>query len=121
MMLKSHVGRKTRWLARCSTILVAGAMSTSASAQSTPETVAQEQAPSEASEQQYIIVTGTRIDRPGYESPTPLTRVSAEELAVTSQPNLGWALADLPQFKASTSPVNASTNANAGAFPIDIR
>lgn len=68
-----------------------------------------------------VVVTGTRIDRPGYESPTPLLRVTQEDLQVVSQPNLGAALAELPQFKASESPITSSTNVGAGRFPINIR
>ncbi len=51
MMLKSHVGRKTRWLAGCSSLLVAGAMSTAANAQATTDAIAQEQAQSETLEE----------------------------------------------------------------------
>lgn len=116
-----RVERKAIWLAGCSAVLVAGGIPASAGAQSTTETAPEQDQAVDSQPAGEIVVTGTRIDRPGYESPTPLTRVSAEELDVISQPNLGAALADLPQFKASTSPVNASTNGNAGAFPIDIR
>ncbi len=68
-----------------------------------------------------IVVTGSRIDRPGYESPTPLLRVTQEELQIVPRANLGAALADLPQFKAAESPVTSSGNVGAGRFPINIR
>lgn len=68
-----------------------------------------------------IVVTGSRIDRPGYESPTPLLHVTQEDLQIVSRPNIGAALADLPQFKASQSPQTSGTNAQAGRFPINIR
>jgi outer membrane receptor protein involved in Fe transport len=68
-----------------------------------------------------IVVSGSRIDRPGFESPTPLTRVSAEELGVGSRANVGAALADLPQFKAGQSPQTSGTNAQAGRMPVDLR
>ena len=68
-----------------------------------------------------IVVTGSRIDRPGFESPTPLLRVTADELSVASRPNIGAALADLPQFKAGQSPQTSGTNAQAGRFPVDLR
>jgi len=68
-----------------------------------------------------IVITGSRVDRPGYESPTPLLRVTQEELQVVPRANLGAALADLPQFKAAESPVTSSSNVGAGRFPINIR
>jgi iron complex outermembrane receptor protein len=121
-MPKSHVSQKMRWLTGCATILAAGAMATSANAQSTTNEPGQEQAPSENSDQPGdIIVTGSRIDRSGYESPTPLLRVTQEELQVVPRANLGAALADLPQFKAAESPVTSSANVGAGRFPINIR
>ena len=68
-----------------------------------------------------IIVTGSRIDRAGYLSPTPTVRISAAELSVGARANVGAALADLPQFKASQSPQTSSTNVQAGREPVDLR
>lgn len=68
-----------------------------------------------------IVVTGSRIDRPGYESPTPLLHMTQDDLDVVSRTNIGAALADLPQFKASQSPQTSGTNAQAGRFPVNIR
>ncbi|TDW67579.1 TonB-dependent receptor-like protein [Novosphingobium sp. PhB55] len=68
-----------------------------------------------------IVVTGSRIDRPGYESPTPLLHMTQDDLQIVSRPNIGAALADLPQFKASQSPQTSGTNAQAGRFPVNIR
>lgn len=116
----SRACRRAAWLTGCSLALVAGGLPIQAAAQSTPDTEISDQI-GDDTDSGDIVVTGSRIDRPGFESPTPLLRVTQDELAVTSQPNLGAALADLPQFKASVSPVNASTNINAGSFPIDIR
>lgn len=122
MMQKSHIGRKRHWLAGCATILVASAIATSANAQSAAGTTGAEQTTEDDPAQLGdIIVTGSRIDRPGYESPTPLLRVSQEELQVVPRANLGAALADLPQFKAAESPVTSSSNVGAGRFPINIR
>ncbi|MCP5996006.1 hypothetical protein NL385_28110, partial [Klebsiella pneumoniae] len=73
------------------------------------------------SAQGEIVVTGSRIDRPGYESPTPLLHMTQADLDVVSRTNIGAALADLPQFKASQSPQTSGTNAQAGRFPINIR
>lgn len=80
-----------------------------------------EETPSAVVEEREIVVSGTRIDRPGFESPTPLLRVGAEELSIASRANVGAALADLPQFKAGQSPQTSGTNAQAGRMPVDLR
>lgn len=104
-------GRST-WLAGCA-LVVAGT--------GTAPAWAQEVAPQEAPAEEEIVVSGSRIDRPGFESPSPLTRLSSEELTVGSRANIGAALADLPQFKAGQSPQTSGTNAQAGRFPVDLR
>jgi outer membrane receptor protein involved in Fe transport len=76
---------------------------------------------SDEGEEGAIVVTGSRIDRPGFESPTPVLRVTQNELNVVSRPNIGAALADLPQFKAGQSPQTSGSNAQAGRFPVDLR
>jgi len=86
-----------------------------------PGAFAQSNADGAGTGQGEIIVTGSRIDRPGYESPTPLLHMTQEDLNVVSRTNIGAALADLPQFKASQSPQTSGTNAQAGRFPINIR
>jgi outer membrane receptor protein involved in Fe transport len=117
---KYRARRRAIWLVGCSVALVAGVTPTSAAAQSATDTVAEEQAESE-DQGSDIVVTGSRIDRPGFESPTPLTQISAAELSVASRANVGAALADLPQFKAGQSPQTSGTNAQAGRFPVDLR
>ncbi|MCW4460681.1 TonB-dependent receptor [Sphingomonas sp. BT-65] len=81
----------------------------------------QEQASDADAGDTEIVISGSRIDRPGFESPTPLTRVSSQELGIASRANVGAALADLPQFKAGQSPQTSGTNAQAGRMPVDLR
>ena len=107
---------RSRWLVSAALLLGAGIGSAPALAQDTPS-AAQE----EVDEANEIVVSGSRIDRPGFESPSPLTRISAQELTVGSRANVGAALADLPQFKAGQSPQTSGTNAQAGRFPVDLR
>ncbi|GAM05021.1 TonB-dependent receptor [Novosphingobium sp. MBES04] len=90
-------------------------------ADSAPSATRQDAATTPGSSGEGIVVTGSRIDLPGYESPTPLLRMTQSDLQVVSRPNLGAAFADLPQFKAAESPVTSSTNTGAGRFPINIR
>nr|WP_086489914.1 TonB-dependent receptor [Novosphingobium panipatense] len=100
------------------TALIALSMSASPAFSQTDAQAGEDRA---ASPQGDIVVTGSRIDRPGYESPTPLLHMSQDDLQIVSRPNIGAALADLPQFKASQSPQTSGTNAQAGRFPVNIR
>ena len=68
-----------------------------------------------------IIVTASRIDRAGFEAPTPTLRVTAQDLSVGARPNIAAALNDLPQFRATTSAQTTGTNTGAGNAPVDLR
>ncbi|USQ95502.1 TonB-dependent receptor domain-containing protein [Caulobacter sp. RL271] len=68
-----------------------------------------------------IVVTASRIDRAGFEAPTPTVRVTAQDLSVGARPNIAAALNDLPQFRATTSPQTTGTNTGAGNAPVDLR
>jgi outer membrane receptor protein involved in Fe transport len=68
-----------------------------------------------------IVVTGSRIDSASFESPTPMLRVTADDLSIGGRSNVGAAIADLPQFKAGQSPQTSGTNAQAGRMPADLR
>jgi outer membrane receptor protein involved in Fe transport len=102
--------------------LASSVLALAAAAVSQPAAAQQAAAPQAEEENEgAIVVTGSRIDRPGYESPTPTLHVTADELNVVSRPNIGAALADLPQFKAGQSPQTSGSNAQAGRFPVDLR
>jgi iron complex outermembrane receptor protein len=63
-----------------------------------------------------VVVTGTRIVRDGYTSPTPVTVAPAAELVKTTPSNVPDALNKLPQFQNSSSPSRSSHNfANSAA------
>lgn len=122
MQMEGH-GR-ARWLAGGLTMLVVATTSSPVAAQANPAAGPAQEQPQDredASSPGDIVVTGSRIDRPGYEAPTPLLRISQEELEIVPRANLGAALADLPQFKAADSPVTSSANVNAGRFAVNIR
>jgi outer membrane receptor protein involved in Fe transport len=66
-----------------------------------------------------VIVTGSRIVRNGYQSPTPVTVLTAQELAEKSPGNIPDALNQLPQFVRSYSQYtgkHTSTNFPIGNF-----
>ncbi len=56
-----------------------------------------------------ITVTGSRIIREGYESPTPLTIVNSEQLQSGAQGNVADLLVTLPQFVNSQTPNTQDT------------
>lgn len=56
-----------------------------------------------------IEVTGTRIIRPGFVAPTPVTTVTASDLSISGYTEVGQALADLPMAKPSLTPLQTSS------------
>ncbi len=70
-----------------------------------------------------VIVTGTRIVRDGYEAPTPLTVVGAEQFAQQATPSVIDYMATLPSFSGnymSNSTQNVSSGA-AGTNSLNLR
>ncbi|MBU3076441.1 TonB-dependent receptor plug domain-containing protein [Sphingomonas quercus] len=67
---------------------------------------------------EQIIVTGSRIERAGFDAPTPTTVIGALELNQGDPPNLQQVLNDSPAFRPSNSPQvgvgNASSAGTAG-------
>ena len=69
-----------------------------------------------------ITVTGTRLGVSGFTAPTPVTVLGAELIAKTASPTVGEALAQLPSFRATTTPATQQIfPANAGARIADLR
>lgn len=60
-----------------------------------------------------VIVTGTRIARPGYTAPTPVTTLSAQELQKAAPSTISEALRTLPALSTSTGP-NRNTGSTGG-------
>ena len=79
----------------------AGAWAAAPAAQDTApaEQAADEKAPTDID----IVVTGTRIVRDGYTSPTPVTVATVEDLSKTTPSSIPDALNKLPQFQNSLS------------------
>lgn len=109
--------RRSTLLTGCSFVPAAIAVlcAPSALAQSAEPAAAQ---PSEVGE---VIVTASRIDRAGFQAPTPTVQLTAEDLAVGARLNIAAALNDMPQFRATVSPQTTGTNTSAGAAPVDLR
>ena len=64
---------------------------------------AEEAAGNESVSLEEVVVTGTHIVRPGYEAPTPVTALGADELAAATPSSIPDALNQLPQFSGSTT------------------
>lgn len=84
---------------------------TGATAQSVPE----EQRPNV----QDIIVTGSRIVRDGYKSPTPLSVIGAEQLSSNANANIAQYVTTLPAFAGSASGRSSTTTGAAGTSGIN--
>ncbi|MCI4588468.1 TonB-dependent receptor plug domain-containing protein, partial [Escherichia coli] len=72
--------------------------------------------PSDPSKQdvEVIVLTGSRVQRDGYESPTPVSIVSADEIAKSATPNIADFVNTLPAVSGSTTPITTSNSVGAG-------
>jgi iron complex outermembrane recepter protein len=70
-------------------------------------------------ELQEIVVTGTRIAGTGYDSPTPVTSVTAEQLNLAAPQGLSASLSQLPQLQASSTSTNPGSS-SAGSVGIEV-
>ncbi|HWL46665.1 MAG TPA: TonB-dependent receptor, partial [Sphingomonadaceae bacterium] len=78
--------------------------------------------PAAANESEMIVVTGSRVARAGFESPTPLTVVGQAQLQRNADTNIGEALNRLPSFRPQNSgSVLGFTQANTGSMLLDLR
>ncbi|BBF68000.1 TonB-dependent receptor domain-containing protein [Sphingomonas bisphenolicum] len=108
-------------------LLMAGTASASLvlSLASAPMAMAQNSAPAvdEAAEEAApaIVVTGSRIDRKGFEAPTPTTVIGETELRQGARPSIAQVLNDLPQFRATQSPASTVANTNSSSSAMDLR
>ncbi len=60
---------------------------------------------------EVITVTGTLLDQPGFQAPTPMTVIGETELRQAGRENVAEVLADIPQFHFSNNPsINQGLN-----------
>jgi outer membrane receptor protein involved in Fe transport len=90
-----------RWLAETSFITLAAACVASPSSAQTA-TGAGANPATATTQVGEVVVTGSRIERSGYETPAPLTVASADRLNSAAPTTLQDALTQLPQFKGLT-------------------
>jgi iron complex outermembrane receptor protein len=86
------------------------------------QALAQNASTSEASlELEEIVVSGSRIERAGFDQPTPTTVLGAAEIQQSARLNLQQALNDLPQMRNTVSPNQSIANTSSGTAPIEFR
>lgn len=81
--------------------------------------MAQDTAAKPAGEDDVVVVTGTRIAREGYVSSSPITTVTADELAVKQPVDVEEVLRSMPQFLPGNG--GQVNNGSAGASTLDLR
>jgi outer membrane receptor protein involved in Fe transport len=73
---------------------------------------------------QDIVVTGSRIVRDGYDSPTPVSVISGKEIAAEAPANISDFVNSLPSVKGSSTAANSSgslSNGLAGIASVNLR
>lgn len=68
-----------------------------------------------------VIVTGSRIQRAGFDQPTPTTVIGDVELRQAARANIAQVLNDQPQFRATVNPSVSVGNTSSGTAPLDLR
>jgi iron complex outermembrane receptor protein len=66
-----------------------------------------------------ITVTGTRIQRDGYQAPTPLTVLGSEDIANSAPANLADYVNDIPSLVGSVTPASSNLNISAGTAGVN--
>jgi iron complex outermembrane receptor protein len=71
---------------------------------------------------EQVVVTGSRIARTGFDTPSPVTVMGGDELRALSVTNIGAAVSQLPAFRASNNPTtNGFGSFNVGAQIVNLR
>src|SRR4051812_34057986 len=109
----NHRRNVLRRILSCSA-LTAGILLSGGTAQwIVPSAQAASAAPPQRADIEEVIVTGSRIVRDGYDSPTPLTVISAESLQNTASNNIADVMRTFPAFAGSTTPQSNFTSVSA--------
>lgn len=127
MLVSGRNHRKISRSAQGLRLLVALAVAGPSAAQEVADTAA-EQTVENTQEQggtlEAVVVTGSRIQRTGYDQPTPVTVVGAEDILSSGQPNLADFVNELPSVSGSTAPSTSNralSNGAAGISSVNLR
>lgn len=106
--MKTRFTSKSRSARALGCIVGASALcSTAAVAQEAPATV-------DSSSLEQIVVTGSRIARPDYDAPTPVTSIGVEEIQKAAPTNIADYVNQLPQLSGSSTPRVGNGNTSTG-------
>lgn len=87
-----------------------------------PQVLAQEGMPDTEEEVDLIVVTGSRLVRSGFNTPSPVVMVGTDEIRANTSPALGDLLNDLPQLRTTFGLNNSSRFiGTAGIGRLDLR
>ncbi|NTZ43280.1 TonB-dependent receptor, partial [Altererythrobacter sp. SALINAS58] len=105
-------------IASCALVASTPALAQAADAEPLPVQM-EEDAPAEPVD--VIVVTGSRIQRAGFDQPTPTTMLADAEIQQAGRVNLQQVLNELPQVRNSVAPSTATGNTSSGTAPVDLR
>ncbi|MEN3748414.1 TonB-dependent receptor [Sphingomonas sp. HF-S3] len=78
-------------------------------------------APEPTAAPEEIVVTGSRIQRSGFDAPTPTTVIGEAELKLGNRPSIAQVLNDTPQFRPTSTPATTVGNTTSGVSNADLR
>ncbi len=120
-MIDRSVPQKGCRLALLATVSLAAITATPALAQDAPQADTAETTAASAGADE-IVVTGSRIARTGFTSPTPTTVLGSEEFAKVAAPNLADVVNQIPAVRPSLTPSSSTNNSQyAGGNYLDLR
>ena len=113
-ILSRSIARATKHAALACTSLVPIAFAVvPAYAQTAPAQTAQAPAVEE------IVVTGTRVQRDGYEAPTPLTVIGVEQIEANAPTNLADFVNQMPEITGSATPQTSNSSISSGTAGVN--
>ena len=87
----------------------------------TAQTVAEQVGAGESGDEREIVVSGSRIERAGFNQPTPTTVIGDTEIRQAARANLQQVLNDLPQVRPTVTTTSSVGNTGSGTAPVDLR
>jgi outer membrane cobalamin receptor len=118
MVKRGFKGRRARLLGGCKLAAIGVALSTSSAA------IAQDDPPAsgqQASQEQTVVVTGSRIAREGFDASTPVSVVDALDIQLSGRANVEDVLNDTPQFIPSTNGGSTGNTVPGGTADLNLR
>lgn len=92
-----------------------------ASAQTAAAPAPTEQEAAAEDKSEAIVVTGSRVEREGFQAPTPVTVLSKTDIRLGDRANIALLLNDQPAFRGTTTPTTTPANTNSATSIVDLR